>query len=374
MKKLGPVLAGALIAAVTMAAPAHGAVGQARTAGDAGRYDRNASVVQSGALTYLFFARSQNPCNRLAGCNPDQEQYDLYVKVSPDGGKTYGPARLVAANPDGPGPHRGRTIAATRRDSDGTLFVFWADGGSQSQLYYVRELAPGSGTFSPVAMPVMGVGLEDVFNVEAVARGGDVFLYTEENENGVYGVHARSFSEPGTASAATLVEADRNLPKAIVDSAGIVRMTYVDATNYPTVDVNVESSADGLAWPQPGQLVVSQPGVSNWDPNLVQKPDGEYYLHFAPDEEQGAGRQRIALTKSNDFLRWKTPHEITPGYKGGTEYWDYWPEGFARGNQIVLYYTSERELHQGQTERPTGIGHIWSDPGFGGLDHNGDGA
>jgi hypothetical protein len=367
------VAAGMMLLMVAVAAPASASVGQPRTAGDGGRYDRNASVVQDGSLTYLFFARSQNPCNRFDGCNPDQEQYDLYVKTSADGGKTYGPAQLVALNPDGPGPHRGRTIAATRRESDGTVYVFWADGGSQSQLYYVRETSPDSGTFLPAALPVMGMGTDDVFNVEAVSKGSTVFLYTEESENGTYGVHARTFSEP-TASNATLVEADRNIPKAIVDNAGVFRMTYVDATNYPTVDVYVESSADGLAWPQPGQLVVTEPGASNWDPNLIQKPNGEFYLHFAPDREEGAGRQEIALTKSNDFVSWTTPHEITPGFKGGVEYWDYWPEGFIRENQVVLYYSSERDVQQGSTSRPTGIGHIWTNPGFGGLDQNGDGA
>jgi hypothetical protein len=370
MRKL--VAAGVTLLILAVAAPASAAVGQPRTAGDAGRYDRNASVVQDGALTYLFFARSQNPCNRLDGCNPDQEQYDLYLKKSTDGGKNYGPAQMIATNPDGPGPHRGRTIAATRRESDGTVYVFWADGGSQSQLYYVRETSPSSGTFTPVALPVLGPGTDDVFNVEAVSKGSNVYLYTEETENATYGVYARSFTEP-TASSATLVEADRNLPKAIVDNAGTVRMTYVDATSYPTVNVYVESSADGLTWSQPGQLVVSEPGVSNWDPNLIQKPNGQFYLHFAPDREGGAGRQQIALTMSNDFVRWTTPHDITPGFKGGVEYWDYWPEGFIRDNQVVLYYTSEREVQQDGISRPTGIGHIWTDPGFGGLDHNGDG-
>ena len=187
------VTAGVTLLILAVAAPASGAVGQPRTAGDTGRYDRNASVVQDGALTYLFFARSQNACNRLDGCNPDAEQYDLYLKTSSDGGKTYGPAQFVAANPDGLGSHRGRTIAATRRESDGTVFVFWADGGSQSQLFYVRETSPSSGTFTPAALPVTGVGTHDVFNVEAVSKGADVYLYTEETEGTTYGVHARTF-------------------------------------------------------------------------------------------------------------------------------------------------------------------------------------
>ena len=353
----GAAVAGlALVASLALASSAGATVGQARTAGT--NYDRNPSVVDDAGLTYLFFARTEDPCNRLDGCNPDNNQYDLYVKVSPDGGKTYGPAQLVATNPDGPGPFYGRTIAATRA-SDGTIYVFWASGGNQQQLYYVKE--QGSGWTAPA--PVTGPGTDDVFNVEAVTRGSQVLLYTEESESQGYGVYARQFNEPN-ASAATLVEANRNIPKAIVDRNGTVRITYVDASAYPTVNVLVESSADGLTWPQPGQVVVSQPNVSNWDPNLVQKPNGEYDLHFAPDSQEGAGRQEIALTKSNDFVRWTTPHEISPAFQGGTEYWDYWPEGAVRGNQLVLYYTSER----GFDVFGTGIGHVWTDPGFGGLD------
>jgi hypothetical protein len=356
--RVSATLVGALLMSLALASAASATVGQSRTAGNS--YDRNSSVVEDGSLTYLFFVRTQNPCNRLAGCDPDNGQkYDLYMKVSPDGGKTYGPAQFVANNPEPGSDYRGRTIAATRR-GDGTIFVFWADGGSQRQLYYVRETAPNSNAFTPTAAQVNGPSTDDVFNVEAVTKAGQILLYTEESEPSGYGVYARSFSEP-TASASNVVELDRNIPKAIVDNAGIVRMTYVRGSGYPDVNVYVESSTDGLLWGQPGQVVVSEPGVSNWDPNLIQAPNGQYYLHFAPDHQQG--RQEIALTKSNDFVRWTTPHEISPAFKGGTDYWDYWPEGALRGNQVVLYYTSER----GFDAFPTGTGHIWTDPGFGGL-------
>jgi hypothetical protein len=72
------------------------------------------------------------------------------------------------------------------------------------------------------------------------------------------------------------------------------------------------------------------------------------------------------VTTSNDFVRWSTPREISPGFKGGVEYWDYWPEGFVLGNKLTLYYTSEREFDA----NPPGIGHIWTNPGMGGLDGN----
>ena len=335
-------------------------VGQARTAGD--HYDRNPSVVDVGDKTYLFFARSQNPCNRLAGCNADNEQYDMYVKVSPDGGKTYGPATFVAANPDGPGDHRGRTIAATALP-DGRILAFWANGGSQSRLFVV-EKAAGADTYS-APQPVTGAGEDtnDVFNVEAITRGSDVILYTEETGPDGYGVYARPYDDgSGQAGAPSVVEMNRNLPKAIVDTAGVVRMTYVDASTWPQVDVHVESSADGLSWPEPGQPAVTEDG-SNWDPNLVQKPNGQFELFYAPDRQEGAGRQQIGTAKSSDFVRWTAIADITPGFKGGTEYWDYWPEARLRGNQVVLYYTSERETDG----TPNGTAHIWTTPGFGGV-------
>ena len=126
MASLRASLAVAVASLLACAGTASAAVGQNRT--DGPNYDRNPSVVQDGALTDLFFTRSQQPCDRLAGCDADNSDYDLYLKQSANGGKDYGPEQLVATNPDGPGNHYGRTIAATRAP-DGTVLVFWASGG-----------------------------------------------------------------------------------------------------------------------------------------------------------------------------------------------------------------------------------------------------
>ena len=346
----------AAIAVVLMAGTAAAVVGQPRTAGP--QYDRNATVVRDGALTYMFFARSQVPCNRLAGCNADNIQYDLYYKVSPDGGKTFGPPQLAAANPGPPGLFYGRTSAATVT-ADGTIYVFWASGGNQNLLYYVRETSPG--VFSgPQVVPDT---LPTVFNVEAVADGADIFLYTEETGLAGYGIYARRFDGAAVTEGPNLVALDRNIPKAIRDFNGGFRMTMVNASQYPTVDVEVSSSPDGMVW-SPPVPVVTEEGVSHWDPTLIQRPNGTYELYFAPDRDEGAASQRIAEVKSPDFVNWSAPHEISPGYSGGVHYWDYWPEGFLRGNQVVLFYTSERGFNQA----PDGTAHIWTTPGFGGLD------
>jgi hypothetical protein len=345
MASLKAALALAAVASLAGAGTASAAVGQNRT--DGTNYDRTPSVVQDGALTDLFFVRSQQPCNRLAlvACDADNSDYDLYLKQSPNGGKDYGPAQLVATNPDGPGVHRGRTIAATR-DANGDVLVFWASGGNSQPLYVVRETGSGwSAQVVPGTSPF-------VMNVEAVTRGNQVLLYTEEAD----GIHAYTYNG-ATASGGTLIAPDRNVPKAVVDREnGSVRLTYVRASTSPQVDVYVQTSPTGVT-PGPEQRVISEPGASTWDPALAQRPNGRFELYAAPDH--GDGRQQIAETDSNDFVRWSKPHEITPASKGGTAYWDYWPEPFVLNNKVTLYYTSERATDT----QPTGTGHIWTDPG-----------
>ena len=258
------------------------------------------------------------------------------------------------------------------------MHVLWANGANSIDGSVYHYFAAGGGTSFSARDEVDDIP-NDVFNVEAVGDGANLYAYTQEFPGaGGPGIYAYRFSASGPnltlTGGPTQAAANKALPKAIRDVNGGFRMTMVDDSAYPTVDVYVDSSPDGLNWPAPEEQVVSETGVSNWDPTLIQKPNGQYYLYFAPDAELGAGSQRVALTKSNDFADWTTAHEITPGKKDTTKYWDYWPEGFVRQNQIILFYTSEREVNQAQTRYPSGVGHIWSDAGFGGLDHLGPGA
>jgi hypothetical protein len=251
------------------------------------------------------------------------------------------------------------------------VHVLWTNGANSIDGSVYHYFAGGGGASFSARQEIADIP-DDVFNAEAVGEGANLYAYTQEGTQ----INAYRFAASGAALALTggpsVVANGKALPKAIKDVNGGFRMTMVDDSNYPTVDVYVDSSADGLNWPAPEQLAVSTPGVSNWDPSLVQKPNGQYYLYFAPDDLSGS--QRIALTKSNDFVRWTEDRDISPAEKGGVRYWDYWPEGFVRGNQIVLFYTSERAVNEQGTSYPTGTGHIWTDPGFGGLDRLGAGA
>lgn len=373
----GKALLGALVCALVVSispAVALADVGQARTSGNGPgqKYDRNASVVQDGAATYLFFARSELQCDRLSstptpGC-PDNISYDLYYKKSLDGGITYGPATLVAQNPTGPAlpAFYGRTISATATP-DG-VHVFWANGGTLGPVFHIFK---PTGTDSFTTPQLTPGTLGNVFNVWAVSRGAHVYLYSEEYSP-TQSITARRY----VATGATLTQDggptqvpnsnDANIPKAIVDSRGVFRLTMVKPNEGGDY---VASSADGLTFSPPVLAAPADEGVINWDPNLVQDAGGVYFLYFAPDH--GDGTQKVAVTSSVDFVNWTATREVTPGRTDSTRYWDYWPEPVRRGNEVVLYYTSERGFTQDEQSYPTGQGHIWTTPGFGGLDHLG---
>lgn len=377
MRRTVLVVLAALVASMTLATSASAVAGQARTsgAGPGGKYDRNPSVVQDGATTYLFFARSEMDCTRLPmptgpSC-PDNIGYDLYYKASSDGGRTFGPATLVDTNPTGPvGPFYGRTISAVA--TPGGVHVFWTNGGSVGPVYHYFK-PTGSNTFTEQEQtPDAGL---NVFNAWAVSRGSEVLLYTEECCGPTQGIYARRY----TASGATLVPAgaptmvpgteDKNIPKAMVDDEGIVRLVMVRPSDG---GVYATSSADGLTFAPPVLVAPADEGAINWDPNIEQNAGGVYFLYFAPDD--GSGSQHIGVTSSNDFTNWSATREVTPARQGGTRYWDYRPEPFRRSNQVVLFYTSERGFVDGESKGvfPTGQGHVWSNPGFGGLDHLGN--
>jgi hypothetical protein len=372
MKVLFAAIAAAIVVSVSPTVAAAD-VGQARTSGNGPgqKYDRNSSVVTDGAATYLFFARSELQCNRLGaivtpGC-PDNLGYDLYYKKSLDGGKDYGPAVMVAANPTGPaGPFYGRTISATAT-SDG-VHIFWASGGSVGPVYDIFKATGGDTFTSPQVTPGT---TPTVFNAWAVSRGQDVYLYSEEYSP-TQEITARHYTASGPdltpAGGPTTVpdSSDANIPKAIIDNAGTFRLTMVK----PSAGGDyVSSSTDGLTFSAPTLAAPADGGFINWDPNLVQNAGGVYFLYFAPDH--GDGTQKIAVTSSNDFVHWTATREVTPGQTAGVKYWDYWPEPVRRDNQVVLYYTSERGFTDGATPYPTGQGHIWTTPGLGGLDHLG---
>jgi hypothetical protein len=299
-------------------------------------YDRNPVAVEDGKDTLVFFARSQlAPCNRLQGCNPDNgpgSKYDLYMlRITKKGA---GEPQLVAHNPDVPADFRGRTIAATET-RDGTIHVFWADGGNQAILYHLSRGPKATSFTAPQAVA------PQVFNVEAIAAPDGVRVYTEENGD----VEAYRF-EDGTLTDRTDAAAGQSIPKAIRDKKGRYRLTMTDG------DVSVASSTDGLHFGPPQVVAPAEGAVTNWDPSLAQLDDGTYVLSYAPDT--GDGSQHVELRASDDFVHWSIGFPVSDP----DGWWDYWPEVQPLGGRnATLYYTSEAPVTDGGDP---GTGHIWS--------------
>jgi hypothetical protein len=315
------------------------------------KYDRNPTIVVDRSTAWMFFARSQNDCNRLQGCNADVELYDLtYVRCSLDDGGCSPPTTLMTnPTPTQGGTFYGRTVAATRT-ADGTIHVFWASGGNSSGLYHFSK--PAGATAFTADPPVFDSTHQFLyFNVEAVARGNTVYVFSEACCTAP-GIYVQTF-QSGVYSAPSLVQAGLSIPKVIVDRRGVFRLTAVDANDWPNVHVLTSSSVDGTTWGAFSIVIVGAEGVSNWDPSLVQTSDGRFHLYWAPD--LGDGRQRIEMASSRDFAHWSPAQVVTEGTDGQTAIWEYWPEAVAAGAKTVLFYTSERATQQ----TPTGVGHIW---------------
>ncbi|MGH2685831.1 MAG: hypothetical protein ACRDJP_10245, partial [Actinomycetota bacterium] len=313
-------------------------------------YDRNPSVVQDDNTTWMFFARSEEvPCNRLDGCNADNTTYDLYYQQSTDGGATWAAPVKLADNDDVPllvSPvFYGRTVAATKT-ADGTISVFWASGGNSSTLVHL-EKPPSSATWTTTYLTD-----EHYFNVEAVAKGNTVYAYVELCCTQEGGVYVRTL-ENGTFSALTPVALGMSIPKAIVDAAGVVRLTMVETATGDFSDY-VASSADGIAFSSPTIAAPNaEPGAAgNWDPTLVQTVDGVYHLYYAPGPFSGEN-QRIEKVTSTDFVTWSAPTPVT----APANYWDYWPEAASINGDLRLFYTSEAATSPGDA---IGTGHIWT--------------
>jgi hypothetical protein len=311
-------------------------------------YDRNPAVVQDGATTWLFFARSEEvPCDRLDGCNADNTDYDLYYQQSTDGGATWGAAVQLADNDAVPRvsfpDFRGRTVSAAR-SADGTLTVAWSPGGHSGTLALFQK-APSSSTWTTTY-----VSDTHFFNVDVAAQGNTVHVVAEMCCDRTAGVYHGTFSG-GTLSPMTLVFPDMSIPKLIVDNAGVLRMTMVSGSDFSDY---VASSANGSAWTAPTLAAPNAtPGAGgNWDPNLVQTPDGRYHLHYAPGPFSGEN-QRIEVVTSTDFVTWSAPTAVT----SPANYWDYWPEAIAINGTLRLFYTSEAATSSGGD---IGTGHIWS--------------
>lgn len=309
-------------------------------------YDRNSTTLKAADGTYwMYFARSVEPCDRATGgCNADGSQYNIFYMNSSDPATFSNPVQLS----DRTGLSQffyGRTIAATQ-DSTGTIWVFWASGGNGGPLYYYTK-EPNQ--------PWSARGeLDDelYFNVEAAARGNELWMFYEDATG--TGVFSRQYSyDSGTWSSPTPVASGMSIPKAYVDG-NTFYLTMAKTDTWPDVGDYVTSSTDGVNWTEPMLAVPAHDGITNWDPTIVKKGN-RFSVFSAPDT--GDGSQHIAWTQSSNKGRsWPgTNQALTTASYGTTSWWDYWPEAMVVGGDIYLTYTSERNADA------TGAGpaHIW---------------
>lgn len=305
------------------------------------QYDRNpVYLLASNGTHWLFFARSQNACNRLAACNADVQQYDIQAMTSTDG-ETWSNPTTISDRSGIPGTFYGRTIAATE-DANGTIWVFWTSGGNGGSLYYFTHTggtwsARGELTDSPY-----------YFNVDVVTSPVGVTIFFENCCAATPGIYEQHTAGAGF-SAPTLVAAGQAIPKAIYDSSsGQFHLAMVNtSTDFGSV---YTVTGDGTTWNAPLLVAAAAGSVTNWDPTIFKSSDGAFNIFFAPD--LGNGTQHIAWASSMDGTTWAgSTSKVTAAKYGTSSWWDYWPEAATVNGALSLFYTSE----QGATP---GTGHI----------------
>lgn len=227
---------------------------------------------------------------------------------------------------------------------DGTIWVFWSSGGNGGDLYYYSKGA-SDGSFN------FEGSLSDqfYFNVEAVSAGGTTYLYYEDGTGS--GVFVREFDGSSFSAPTPVTQSGYSIPKVMIDANGTFRLTAVNTAG-DFGSVYVASSPDGVTWSAPLLAAPAVPPETNWDPSLIQTPDGIFHLYYAPDDGGNPSSQRLEERTSADFTVWSAPTLATDP----EGYWDYWPEAIHSDGSLRLFYTSEAAT----PSNDAGTGHIWS--------------
>ena len=309
------------------------------------RYDRDPSLFRAADNTYwLFFARGRDPrgVRDLAGYNPDLDYYDIYFKTAKSiPGLEKAHEMLLPVTP----PDNAQRDVSALQTSDGRIWVFTSTGlgpGSQRSVYYYTYDGDWHG-------PTLVPGTDYAAHISVLESGGRIWIFFD------IGYALKVVSADATAvawSSPIAVADDATIAKAIVDEGKF----YVVWTTPSGSGIYLSTSSNGTTWSTTAVPIAAWPdsGATNWDPVLIKDKD-IFRLVWAPDA--GSEGQFLATTTSPnpiDETSWSTPLKLTTASSGADNWWDFWPQPYAKGVQY-LFYTSERNA----TATGRADGNIW---------------
>ncbi|MBC7128618.1 MAG: right-handed parallel beta-helix repeat-containing protein [Thermoplasmatales archaeon] len=293
--------------------------------------DWSADILKIGSDYWLFYTHNDTVKNHADGVGSEYCKYSIKYRTasSIDGLLTATPQTIPNSNP----LPRGRIVSAVYYNDE--IWVFHADGGSGSGIYYYKY---SSGTWSgPNALGSELSGASTAGEVDAIIANNMIYLFYPN----AAGLQVASYD--GTWHHNATIATSAYIPEAIYDGNNF----YVVWTAQH--HINISSSSDGNTWTTAGSI--ADPGIGAydaWDPTIA-KLDGTFYMFYAPyDWTGGNNRQWLGGKTSTDPINttsWSDEKVVTCACYGSNQWWDLQPITYVEGNNLYLIYQTEGDNH-----------------------------
>jgi hypothetical protein len=297
-------------------------------------YDRNPSFFKASDGTYwLFFVRGHTTPAIRPVYDPESDSYDVYYITSADNGVTWSTETKI------PSTSTNQRGMAAFQDDAGKIWVFVCGFGGSDK--YIRFYKYDGGVWSGPTDVISGGNVEANHCDALQTATGTVFIFYESTDSSLDTI----YSNDNGASWSPKVDITTGyggVPKAIRGSDGKLNVVFTQ-----NVGIYLTKSSDGLTWSAPTMIAGGGGSPTfDYDPVLTQiSSSGKYYLFWAPYSDPLAGgndAQKIRVKTSNDGLNWPSSSKVTNGGYKSTTWWDMWPEAYADGNTVYLFYGSEK--------------------------------
>ena len=315
-------------------------------------YERGESILKDINNNYwMFYGRSEDFTGNYGTGNPDNHHYVIYYKTATTiEGLANATPQLVPNMPTGTDKiYQGQTAAC---EFESRIYVFATDmsHGSPGDIVYWYY----NGT---VWSTMHDTGF-DGHHLDVLTHNGKIWLSWNAGNT----VKVASYNGTSWSSAITIQGCVVSGPitRLYEDLNGRMILYFTNGWSI-TPDVYYFYVYDDVtgSWPSTpsATLNIEEPsGVHDCDPLLVER-DGKYLFVWAPWDDVATKQWLYYRTSQTlDGLQSDTTKWFTYGGYPGTPMVDMWPRAVIDGDDVYIFYTSERTAEQ---ETVRGTGNIW---------------
>jgi len=312
-----------------------------------GYYERDAQLLMaSGGTWYLTYSKSQTSFNH--GSNPDDLQYDIYVKKSSDGGVTWSAETKVldAAAISSSSSFRSSTIC----EADGKIWDIGSDIKDLKGDIYANTYS--SGTWSGQTKIFNGAYSTGAFHLDSIVEGNDIRLFygIQQETQGVGFIKYHSSTHTWDTTVTKIgPSAGYQIPRVI--KAGSTY--YMVSTNWDHILFTKTTTPDIVPWPSATDIFDAPPSGAACDPTILKygESGGTDDLIVFSSPSYSDNSQPIEYVYSTDAgTTWTSPLPFTHAAHGTEVSWDMMSRAYLKDpTTIMLFYSMEqRGVNRGQ--------------------------